>query len=250
MVEMRKLAVSITKGGTAKSTTVCALSQGLALANKKVLVVDLDTQGQLRDFYGVSPQAGVAEVILDEVKPEEGLCQVRENIWLLAGGKNLGGVKNEIAKKDFGSELTLKKALTAFEGEFDYVLLDTSPSWDALFVNALFYAHEIVSPVSLEALSLKCLVNFESNLKQVQEYNPNIALKYIVPTFLDKRVKKSEELLALLTKHYGDRVCTPIRYNVKLSEAPAFGKTIFEFDKFSKGARDYSSLTQRILEDG
>lgn len=247
---MRKIAVSITKGGTAKSTTVCSLSHGLALKGKTVLVVDLDTQGQLKDFYGVAPDAGLAELILGEISSDEALLEVRKNIWLLAGGPNLNGVKNEITRQDFGGETTLRKHLEPYESAFDYVLLDTAPGWDAFFVNAMFYAREVLSPVSLEVLTFRGLVDFSKRLEKIQEYNPGVELKYILPTFMDGRVKKSGELYALLVKHFGIRVCSPIRYNVKLSEAPAFGKTIFEFDRTSKGAKDYAGLTERVLQDG
>ena len=247
---MRKLAVSQSKGGVGKSTTAVNLSAGLAEAGLSVLLVDTDTQGQASSMLGVQAPGGLAELMLGEPSPTDVLVQARPNLTLLAGGRALAGVKQLIARKDFGAERTLGEALAPYEGLFDLVVLDTGPGWDALTVNVLFYAHEILSPVSLEVLTVIGLVEFRNSLEAVQRYHESLALRYVLPTFLDGRVKKSDEILGQLAAHYGDQLCTPIRYNVRLSEAPGFGQTIFEYAPRSTGAADYRALTERVRTNG
>jgi chromosome partitioning protein len=117
-------------------------------------------------------------------------------------------------------------------------------------VNALFYATEVLVPVSLEVMALQGLIEFARALGPIQNYHPGLALRYVVPTFMDRRVKKSSEILGQLESYYNDLLCKPIRYNVRLSEAPGYGQTIYEYAPTSAGAQDYQTLTERILADG
>ena len=243
---MRKLAVSITKGGTGKTTTTVNLAAGLALQGARVLVVDADSQGQAGQMLGLNPEHGLAEVISQAAKPETAVVEARPNLYLLAGGRALAGVRRLIARKDFGSERTLGEALDSIEGQYDFVIFDTAPGWDPLTVNVLFYATEVLAPVSLEILTIQGLVEFIGNIESIQKYNPAIMLQYVLPTFFDRRVKKSAEILAQLEAYCGDKLCPPIRYNVRLSEAPGHSQTIFEYAPRSAGAQDYQKLTERI----
>lgn len=247
---MRKIAVALSKGGVGKTTTAANLAAGLARAGQQVLLVDLDTQGQLAKALGLQPAMGLAEVVMETLRPEQGVTTAREGIDLLAGGRSLAGLKRVIARKDFGGERTLAEALAPLEGRYDLVVVDTAPAWDTLTVNALFYVDEVLIPVSLEVMALQGLIEFVRSLGSVQKYQQALALRYIVPTFMDRRVKKSEEILAQLQGYYPDLVCQPIRYNVRLSEAPGYGQTIFEYAPRSTGAVDYQGLTERILHDG
>ena len=132
------------------------------------------------------------------------------------------------------------------EGVYDYVVVDTAPGWDPVNVNVLFYTQEILAPVSLEVMTLTSLRDFAKSVAGIQRYHPLLTLKYIVPTFLDGRVKKSQEILAQLQTHYESQLCQPIRYSVRLSEAPGYGQTIYEYAPGSSGALDYQQLTERI----
>ena len=135
------------------------------------------------------------------------------------------------------------------QGPYDYVILDTAPGWDAMTVNALFYVQEVLSPISLEVLTLQGLIDFSQSLAGIQKYHQSLTLKYVLPTFMDRRVRKSEEILTQLRNHYGGYLCSPIRYNVRLSEAPGFGQTIYEYAPRSAGAQDYFKLTERVMHD-
>jgi chromosome partitioning protein len=247
---MRKIAIALSKGGVGKTTTAINLAAGLARAERRVLLVDMDTQGQAAKVLGLRPPAGLAEMVMDELTPDQVLVEAREGVWLLAGGRSLAGLKRVIARKDFGGEQTLAEALAPLDGRFDAVLLDTAPAWDTLTVNALFYATEVLIPVSLEVMALQGLIEFVRSLGPIQKYHTELALRYVVPTFMDRRVKKSGEILGQLQSYYQDLLCQPIRYNVRLSEAPGYGQTIFEYAPSSTGAQDYQTLTERILGDG
>ncbi|MBU0680337.1 MAG: zinc-ribbon domain-containing protein [Proteobacteria bacterium] len=243
---VRKIAVSLSKGGVGKTTTAVNLAHGLSLAGYKVLLIDTDTQGQSAFMLGAKPSAGLTELVTNELAPEECLFQAREDLWLLAGGKSLAGVKRVIDRKDFGGEMTLAEKLAPLEDQFDYVIVDTSPGWDPLIVNVLFYVTEILIPVSLEVMTLQGLVEFLKSISSIQKYQPELGLKYILPTFLDKRVKSTSGILHKLEELYGDHVCTPIRYNVRLTEAPAYGQSIYEFAPGSNGANDYRDLIRKV----
>ncbi|MEW6426881.1 MAG: AAA family ATPase [Thermodesulfobacteriota bacterium] len=242
----RRIAVSLSKGGVGKTTTSVNLAAGLACSGYRVLLVDTDTQGQDSFALGIKPAAGLTEFVTGELDLAETMVEARDNLFLLAGGKPLAGLKRLIDRKDFGGELTLAEKLKSIEAGFDYIIVDTSPGWDPLTVNVLFYVNEILTPVALEAMSLQGLVEFMKSLAAIQKYKKNISLRYILPTFLDKRVSKSMEVLAKLEKLYGDKVCTPIRYNVRLSETPAYGQTIYEYAPGSNGAQDYRELVRKV----
>ncbi len=246
---MRKIAVSLSKGGTGKSSSSVSIAHGLAREGKRVLLVDTDDQGQDGFLLGTKSSKGLAELINNEVSFNDVITQSRNNLWLLTGGKSLSSVKREIGRRDFGAEHTLSDALKPAEGKFDYVIIDTSPSWDTLTINSLFYANEILTPVSLEVLTLNSLAEFTERIKAIQQYNNKLSHTYVLPTFLDGRVKKSQEILDQLKSHYQEKLCDPIRYSVRISEAPGFGQTIFEYAPRSPGAKDYQKVVTRILKD-
>jgi chromosome partitioning protein len=243
---MRRIAIALSKGGVGKSTTAVSVAAGLARAGARVLLIDTDTQGQVSGMLGRHPVAGLAELLAGEQRPEDAIVEAREQLWLLAGGRTLAGLKRLIDRKEFGGEQTLGDALAPLEGRYDYIILDTAPGWDVLSVNVLFYATEILAPIALEVLSLQSLLEFQKSLAAIQRYNPALALRYVLPTFLDRRVRKSAEILAQLRTHFGPQLCAPIRYNVRLSEAPGYGQTIFEYAPESAGAQDYHALVERI----
>ena len=245
---MRKIAISLSKGGVGKSTTAVHLAHGLAMAGSRVLLVDTDTQGQCSSFLGVHPSAGLAELVSGAVQPEEAIIEARERLWLLSGGRGLAGIKMQIARQELGGERTLVDALEHLAGKYEYLILDTAPGWDSLTIAALFCASEVLAPVSLEVASVLGLLEFRKSLEAVQKYHRKLSLKYVLPTFMDGRVRKSEEILGQLKAHFGELLCEPIRYSVRLSEAPGYGQTAFEYAPASPGAEDYQKLTRRISD--
>lgn len=248
---MRRIAVSISKGGVGKTTTAVNLAAGLAAKGKRVLMVDTDTQGQASAMLGVRPDVGLAEFVSGDATFEVAATVAREGLLILAGGRSLAALKRVISRQEYGGEKVLEEAMSKVDAPFDYVILDTAPGWDALTVNVLFYAREILAPVSTEVLTLDSLIEFTKSIEAIQKYNTDLKLNYVLPTFLDGRVKKSAEILTQLKKHFGRGVVlAPVRYNVRLSEAPGYGQTIYEYAPGSSGAEDYKALTERISKNG
>ena len=245
----RKIGISLSKGGVGKSTTSVNLASGLALAGFKVLLIDTDTQGQDSFMLGVKPKAGITELVTGELALKECLTKARDNLWMLAGGKALAGVKRMIDRKDYGGELTIAEAMVPVDKIFDYVIIDTSPGWDPLTVSVLFYVNELLIPLALDIMALQGLSEFLRSISSIQKYRPELSLKYILPTFEDKRVKKTSRILSKIAKIYGERLCKPVRYNVRLAEAPAYGKTIFEYAPGCNGAQDYRELVRKVAND-
>lgn len=248
---MRRIAVILNKGGVAKTTTAVNLAHGLSLENRRVLLVDTDDQGQCSKLLNIFPEKGLVDVLDEEhpIDPLEACVEARKNLYLLGGGEELALTKKMLSMKEMRTELTLLNALVNLEGEFDYVILDTSPSFDSLSLNVLFYCEEVLTPVSLESLSLDSLASFRKRLIKISKYNKDLKHRYLLPTFQDGRVKKSQEILSILEKHFSDILCHPIKYNAKLSESTAHGKTIFEFANDSIGAQGYKQLVKRIIKD-
>lgn len=246
---MRRMAIALSKGGVGKTTTAVNLASALAAKGRTVLLIDMDTQGQSAKMLGVAGEHGVTEVVNGEMSAAAAVIEARPGLGLLAGGRSLAGLKRVIDRKEFGGEQTLAEALGSLDGSFDYVIVDTAPGWDVLTVNALFYADEVVTPVALEVMALQGLLEFTKSLAAIRRYHDSLQLRYVVPTFFDRRVRKSDEILAQLKTHFGPQLCRPIRYNVRLSEAPGYGQTIFEYASSSTGAEDYRTLAERIVED-
>lgn len=223
---MRKIAIALSKGGVGRTTTAVNLADCLAREGHTVLLIDTDTQAQCSRLLGVEPGAvGLAELLEDvPVSP----MSIRENLWFLPGSQGLAQAKRLIAREDVRSEEVLSEKLKQFDGKYDFVILDTSPGWDSLSVNVLFYADEVLCPVSMEVLAVDGFLTFLRNIELIRKYK-DVAVGYILPTFIDGRVKKSQEILEQLIVHFGERVCNPIRYSVKLSRAPGYGETIFDY---------------------
>lgn len=247
--KMRRIAVALSKGGVGKTTTAVNLAAGLVQQGRSVLLIDMDTQGQVAKMLGVQSACGLAEVLNNETPLARALVEARPGLWLLPGGRTLAGLKRVIDRKEFGGERTVSEALAPLDGHYDYAIIDTAPGWDVLTVNALFYAQEVITPVALEAMAVQGLEEFTQSLRAIHRYHQDLCLRYVLPTFFDRRVRKSETILRQLQEEYGRQVCAPVRYSVRLSEAPSKGQTVYEYAAGSPGAEDYLALTRRIVGD-
>jgi chromosome partitioning protein len=244
---MRRIAVILSKGGVGKSTVAVNLAHGLARAGQRVALVDCDSQGQCAKLLGVTPERGLAEV-LSGTSVEGALLEARPGLWLLAGGRGLSGVRREIDRRDIAAERTLATALWTLS-DFDVMLIDTSPAWDALAINVLYASSEVLCPVAMDPLAADALKQFQLQLEDLRPFMPALRLRYVTPTFVDGRVARSAEILSLLQDTYRELVTPPIRYSTRLAEAAAFGMTAFEYDPGGRGAQDFAALVERVRND-
>lgn len=247
---MRKIALINSKGGVAKTTSSVNLAAGLAANGKKVLILDLDPQGHDGVLFGIKPgEKSMAELIIGQAAPEECFQTVRPNLTGILCDSRLEKAGRILAGESY-RETKLKRLMAKVDG-FDYVICDCSPGLNLLNQNALMFVDEVFIPVSMEFLSLYGLSELERQLEEAREMSGHdIKIGKIIPTFYDRRNKRSEEILELLKKRFGSIVTAPIRINSRLSEAAATQKTIYEYDPKSPGAEDYSSLTKEVLGNG
>jgi chromosome partitioning protein len=246
---MRKIAVALSKGGVGKTTTSINLAAGLAQRGHKVLLIDTDTQGQCAKALDLDASIGLADLVLEEAATHEVLQEARPNLYLLPNGASLAGVERLIARQEYNSQDVLSTALSVFDDYFDYVIVDTAPSWDTMSVNVLFYTNEIVAPVLTEGLAVYGLVQFAKRLQGIQQHHAT-EIRYVLPTMVDKRLKQTGEFLEQLEMSFPNRLCAPIRLNVRLSEAATQGQTIWEYAPKSNGAEDYDEFVDRVIADG
>ncbi len=245
----KTIAVLNQKGGVGKTTTVINLAAYLAKNGRRVLVCDLDPQGNSTSGLGLDKQAldatlydvlfGRAEAA-DVIKEVSGL-----NIKVLPANAQLASSEVELVAVA-NREQQLKKILAKLE--YDYILIDCPPSLGLLSVNALCAADDLLIPVQTEYYALEGLSQLLSVMQQVrQALNPDLNLLGIVLTMYDKRTSLSDQVRDEVKKHFGAKVFeTVIPRNVRLAEAPSFGKTILEHDKWSKGARAYKALSKEL----
>jgi chromosome partitioning protein len=253
---MRKIAVAMAKGGVGKTTTAVNLAHGLALAGKRVLLIDCDTQAQSTAFLGVSPPHGLYEFITGSncqgkpVLKKEAIHPARKNLWVLAGGIALVELKHWLGEQPREKRhAVLRHSLTPKGNGLDYLIFDCAPGWDVLSVNILMAVNEVLCPVALQGPALEGLKTFFGYLISVQQLNSALRLKYILPTLFDRRTRQSHAIYQQLRRLFRKQICSPIRHNVRLCEAPGKGQSIFEFAKTATGARDYRLLAERVIDD-
>lgn len=245
---MRKIAIALSKGGVGKTTTAVNVAHGLAIAGRRVLLIDTDTQNQCAKALGVDPVHSLADLMLDNLTLETAVSPARDKLDLLAGGDRLAVVANNIAQESIRPEETLRRMLSPQLQPYDYVIIDSSPSWDNLSINVLFFASELLCPCNLDQPALDGLIAFLKRVKGFSQYH-DISLNYILPTALDKRVAMTEHIRQQLDTAFNNSVCEPIPYNAALGYAYAYGQTIFEYEPTSPSASAYANLVQRIIDD-
>ncbi|NTW02819.1 MAG: ParA family protein [Oscillochloris sp.] len=241
----RIVAVTNLKGGIGKTTTVVNVSAGLALRGARVLLVDVDAQGNLSMALGVRSRRTLYEVLVDGAPISACIVSARPNLDLVAADESLLTAQPEIARRPDWARV-LEKALLPVRANYDVIMIDCGGSLTVLNLNALTAATDVLVPTTVEPFSLKGLEMLIQQIRQVK--GGSGSLRAIIPTMYDARMRQSVELLETLRSRYGDLVLPPIRVNVRLSECSALGKTIYEFDPRSRGAIDYAQLVERLSE--
>lgn len=239
----RVIAISNLKGGIGKTTTVVNVGAGLALRGNRVLLVDTDAQGNLAMALGVQPKRTLYDVLVDNVAIASCIIPARPQLDLLAADATLLGAQPIIAKRPDWSRV-LNQALRPIVSEYDIIIIDSAGSLTPLNINALVSASDVIAPTTVEHFSIKSLELLFSQINRVKGNSGSVRM--IVPTMFDPRMRQSIEILENLQQRYGALVAPPVRVNVRLSEAPAQGQTIYEYDPRSRGAADYARLVEHI----
>lgn len=245
---MRIIAIAMTKGGVGKTTTAVNLAHGLTLRGQRVLLVDTDTQGQCSKALGVECDLTLSEVLTGVVSIFEALTRARPNLDLVGSNHRLCAAALEIARRETDGHLALAEALAPVRDRYDTIVLDASPGIDAIAVNVLGCASEIIAPVALSPAAMASVLDFVRHVDRVARHNRQLRLRYLLPTFLDLRNRQSGEMLAQLHDHFHDEICPPIRVNVKLSESFGWRQSIFEYAPQSRGAEDYDALCDLVAK--
>ncbi len=249
--QARVLAIANQKGGVGKTTTAVNLGAALAELGFRVLVIDLDPQGNATTGLGIDPrnlQSSIYEVLLNDVPLEDCVepTTVR-NLFVAPATIDLAGAEIELVPA-FSRELRLRRALEPVQDEYAYILIDCPPSLGLLTVNGLAAAGEVVVPIQCEYYALEGLGQLIRNIGLVQSnLNPRLELSTIVLTMFDARTKLASQVTKDVRAHFGDKVCRSIvPRSVRISEAPSFGQPIIVFDSSSRGALAYRELAKEV----
>lgn len=248
----KKIAVINQKGGVGKTTTAINLGTYLARAGQKVLLLDLDPQGNSTSGLGIEKeklQNCVYNVLVDGISVHRVKEETKHpNLHLVPASMNLAAAEIELVSQ-LAREHKLKSAL-GDAPEYDFILIDCPPSLGLLTVNGLVAADSVLIPVQAEYYALEGLGQLLSTIKRVRSsLNPNLELLGVLVTMYDRRTTLAKQVEEELKKHFGGRVFeTIIPRSVRLAEAPSHGKAIANYDKFSKGAFAYKNLAKEVIE--
>jgi len=258
---MRTIAVLNQKGGVGKTTSVVNIAAALAAAGSKVVVIDFDPQAHLTIHLGLEPQTvqfGSYQVLTQSAEFEKQILLMRPNLWLLPANINLVGAESELISV-VGRETILREAIQPSRDKFDYCLIDCGPSLGLLTLNALAAADDVLIPLQPHFLALRGFGKLLQTVELVNKrINPNLKVKWILLCMFDSRASLPSEVRAdieqFLNKARGTNcpwaqaqiLPVYIRRNIKLAEAPSYGKTIFEYEQNCHGSEDYRKAAELI----
>ncbi len=249
------LAIANQKGGVGKTTTSVNLSACLAYIGKKVLLVDIDPQGNATSGAGIDKadvEQCIYDVLVDDVEASEVIRETKvENLYIIPATIQLAGAEIELVPT-ISREVRLKRALEEVKEDYDYIIIDCPPSLGLLTLNALTAADAVVIPVQCEYYALEGLSQLLSTIRLVQKHlNHELRIEGVLLTMLDARTNLGIQVIEEVKKYFQDKVYrTIIPRNVRLSEAPSHGEPIIIYDPKSRGAEVYLELAKEVVANG
>ena len=247
---MRVIAVLNQKGGVGKTTTTINLAASIAKTGKSVLVIDLDPQANATSGLAIDKttlNSSIYNVLVSNANISDSIIDSHiDNLRILPATTSLAAAEQELVSV-LARETVLKQAISQLS--YDYIFIDCPPSLGLLSINALVASDSVLIPVQTEFYALEGLGLLMQTIQRIQVgLNPGLKLLGVVMTMVDSRNALSGQVISEVKKHFGDFVFnTQIPRNVRLAEAPSFGKTVFEHDKWSKGARAYKALSKEVM---
>ena len=240
------------KGGVGKTTSAVNIAASVGIIGKKVLMVDLDPQGNTTSGFGINKKKvknSTYDVLIGRCTAKEAVIETEfDNLSLLASTISLAGAEFDLYEME-NREFRLRDAIKEIESEYDYIFIDCPPSLGMLTVNALSSANGVIIPMQCEYYALEGLSQLMITLRKIKQlYNPSLEISGILLTMYNGRLILTAQVVAELKKYYKDKLFrTTISRNVKLSEAPSFGVPVYYHDKFCKGATEYLDVARELI---
>jgi len=248
------IAIANQKGGVGKTTTAVNLSACLGQRGKRVLLIDIDPQGNTTSGLGVDPrkiEKSIYDCIINDVPMSEVLVDTGfEGLWICPSNINLAGAELELVAKE-NREYVLKNSISEIKDNFDFIFIDCPPSLGLITLNSFSAADSILVPIQCEYYALEGLGQLTNTIKMVKKrLNPELSIEGVLLTMFDARTNLSIQVVDEVKKFFKGKVyASIIPRNVRLSEAPSFGQPITRYDKHSKGAQCYGDLADEVIEN-
>ncbi len=241
------------KGGVGKTTSAVNIAASVGILGKKVLLIDLDPQGNTTSGVGINKKnlkSTSYEILIGEIEAEKGIVATEfKNLSVIPSNISLAGAEFDLYQLD-DREYRLKTQLERIKDDFDYIFIDCPPSLGMITVNALAAADAVIIPMQCEYYALEGLSQLMLTIRKIKQlYNPELEICGILITMFNGRLILTMQVISELKKYYSDKLFkTPISRNVRLSEAPSFGTPVYYHDKSSKGAKEYLDVAKELTE--